>query len=363
MGCCKSKIDESTGINYGDEENDELPRFDMTPINNNEQAVKARSGNPNTFSESTNFGPGDDVSKSKGGLNDNPRFNQAIEQEGLVEQDRRENAVTSNTNLHNGMKQSPQDYLGGGFANLRAQSEYNKYLYLSIKESKFNQVGKTLEITPKGLTGSTRNSNDGIVYFGLHSLDFKNDFLFKAEEGVNKQHFEIRFKDEPEEGYYVKNLQGSGVFIKIEDYLNLKDGVIISFGTNHLLITIRDEAENQRDNASIINFRAIYGPNKGDEYEFNSVDNSVIRFGRKKSYSSVKIDVAFTEESTSRLQCTISFDENSRLWKIVDSDGCGKKSLNGTWFLADDYIKIESGMLVRVGTTTFEASLETAVNN
>lgn len=87
--------------------------------------------------------------------------------------------------------------------------------------------------------------------------------------------------------------------------------------------------------------------------EFNPIDNPIIRFGRKKNTSS-SIDVAFTEESTSRLQCTITYDPRTKNWKIVDSDGA-KKSLNGTWFLADEHILIEHGMLIRVGTTTFEA--------
>jgi hypothetical protein len=48
----------------------------------------------------------------------------------------------------------------------------------------------------------------------------------------------------------------------------------------------------------------------------------------------------------------------NRTWRIVDSDGGNKKSLNGTWFLADEYILIEQRMLIRVGTTTFESELK-----
>lgn len=69
------------------------------------------------------------------------------------------------------------------------------------------------------------------------------------------------------------------------------------------------------------------------------------------------INVAFTEDSTSRLQCTITYDYATKTWRIVDSDGSSKKSLNGTWFLADEYILIEQGMMIRVGTTTFEADI------
>lgn len=89
--------------------------------------------------------------------------------------------------------------------------------------------------------------------------------------------------------------------------------------------------------------------------EFNSNANPTIKFGRKKN-TAAKVDVAFVEESTSRVQCTITYNPNTKVWKLVDSDGSKKPSLNGTWFLADEYTLIENKTLIRVGTTTFEAS-------
>ena len=42
----------------------------------------------------------------------------------------------------------------------------------------------------------------------------------------------------------------------------------------------------------------------------------------------------------------------------MDSDINCKASLNGTWFLADESVKILDNMMIRVGTTTFEASIK-----
>lgn len=250
MGCCKTKIDEQSNINY----EDDVINFDKP---NTDNPMKAKGGNPNLIQDSM-FGPSEDMVKTRGMLGDNPKFNKSIEPDEGIRATNRQDRIDFN-NLHNGAKLSQ----GNSTNN---PDIYNKLLILTIKESKFNKIGTTLEINQFGLKGSTRNSNDGIVYFGLHALDFKNDFCFKAEEGVNKQHFEIKFLRENKPGYYVKNLNGSGVFIKIDDYLNLKDGIIISFGTNHLLVSINNaDFNDQRDNASNIKFKAIYGPNKNEE--------------------------------------------------------------------------------------------------
>jgi hypothetical protein len=73
------------------------------------------------------------------------------------------------------------------------------------------------------------------------------------------------------------------------------------------------------------------------------------------------VDLAFGDESTSRVQCryvffisSIFYENNN--WYIVDGDG-DKASLNGTWFLADEYMDIYENMIFRAGTTSFLAHL------
>ena len=91
-------------------------------------------------------------------------------------------------------------------------------LILTIIDSKFNKVGEKLIITPKGLTGSERmERNQGVVYFGLRTFEYQNDFFFNDEEGISKRHFEIRF-DKSTNNYRAKNYNESGLFIKIDKY-------------------------------------------------------------------------------------------------------------------------------------------------
>ncbi len=66
------------------------------------------------------------------------------------------------------------------------------------------------------------------------------------------------------------------------------------------------------------------------------------------------IDIAFNEQSVSRIQCTIYFEDNN--WYIIDRDGV-QESMNSTWYLADEYMDIYENMTFRSGTTTFRANL------
>ena len=117
--------------------------------------------------------------------------------------------------------------------------EHFAILILTIKESKFNQLEQKLKITPKGLEGSNRDlNNDGMIFFGKESTEFINDFCFNKEEGVNKQHFIIKYDSQKEEGYYIKNIEKSLVLIKVKACLVINDKYIISFGINHMVVFI-----------------------------------------------------------------------------------------------------------------------------
>lgn len=89
--------------------------------------------------------------------------------------------------------------------------------------------------------------------------------------------------------------------------------------------------------------------------EFNSKEHPIIRFGRKKT-SDYTINACFNEESTSRLNCTITYDALQKSWTIIDSNGY-KESLNGTWYLADDKVVVFDKMSIRAGTSTFACNL------
>ena len=59
------------------------------------------------------------------------------------------------------------------------------------------------------------------------------------------------------------------------------------------------------------------------------------------------------------IDCRIYYENNN--WNIIDGDGT-KVSLNGTWYLADDFIDIYEGMIFRAGTTSFEAHLHEPIS-
>lgn len=156
----------------------------------------------------------------------------------------------------NGLKEYPQT------SDFSVQREL-KLLKLVIKESKFNQVNQELRINNNGLVGSTRNANDGVVLFGQRVPGVVNDFILQQEEGINAKHFEIKYEKTLND-YYIKNIKGSGVFIRIENEITVRDGMIISFGTNHIVVKVATVDNDQTISAvSKITFKAIYGPNKG----------------------------------------------------------------------------------------------------
>jgi len=219
-------------------------------------------------------------------------------------------------------------------------------LLLVVTEAKFLELGTRLIINPGGLEGSERASKDGVVLFGNKSKsNLPNDFNFPDEEKIGERHFEITY-DEETDGYYCKDLFGSGLFIKIKEEFQLRNNSIFSFVSSHILVKIPNEAKN---NENIIILKVLYGINKGKEYIFDSSKTTKITIGRLPSNDSSYIQ--FEDENISRVQCTIIYKEE--IWHLVDSNG-ELNSMNGTWFIADEHILIKEGMILRAGTTSFE---------
>ena len=76
-----------------------------------------------------------------------------------------------------------------------------------------------------------------------------------------------------------------------------------------------------------------------------------MRIGRLKNDET---DFSFTDEDVSRKQCILTFEDNN--WYISDGDG-ENESANGTWFYPEKYFTITDGMIIRMGTTSFECKL------
>jgi hypothetical protein len=93
-----------------------------------------------------------------------------------------------------------------------------KRLSLTIFESKYLSEGTVLNINPGGLEGSERMCRDGVCIFGTKNEEIVNDFNFPDEDAMGKRHFEIKY-DISRDVYKIKNLFGSGLFVKIKHKL------------------------------------------------------------------------------------------------------------------------------------------------
>lgn len=88
---------------------------------------------------------------------------------------------------------------------------------------------------------------------------------------IGKRHFEIKY-DILKDLYRIKNLFGSGLFVKIEKKLLLRNNSIFSFSTSHIIVKISMDPridngevnENEIIN-STISLKVIHGINENKE--------------------------------------------------------------------------------------------------
>ena len=132
----------------------------------------------------------------------------------------------------------------------------------------------------------------------------------------------------------------------------LENGDFFSF-SNFLIqvkIEIQSEEINDRNvvNATLLTLEVLFGENERRKISFDSREKKVIRIGRLKNEET---DFTFADEDVSRKQCILIYDDNN--WYINDGDGKNESS-NGTWFYPEKYFTITEGMIIRMGTTSFE---------
>ena len=88
--------------------------------------------------------------------------------------------------------------------------------------------------------------------------------------------------------------------------------------------------------------------NKEEKSLLIQIIKKIVRIGRLKNNET---DFSFADEDVSRKQCILTFEDNN--WYISDGDGENESS-NGTWFYPEKYFTIKDGMIIRMGTTSFE---------
>lgn len=136
---------------------------------------------------------------------------------------------------------------------------FSKRLELQVKESKYGKLKEKIDLYALGLNNPSFRKQR--LLFGIDKADC--DYILPVEEGINNHHMEILSDNQTKE-YYVRGICGSGVFIKITSPIYLKEGSVISFGTNHLLVSIYSK-DDQQENVLMIKFKCLTGPNKGEE--------------------------------------------------------------------------------------------------
>ena len=228
---------------------------------------------------------------------------------------------------------------------------------------KFNQI----EIDPLGYVNSKRKK-DGITYFGYHNEeDLSIDYIFKYSENFdinnfNGKHFMIKFNPD-DLNYYIQDLgKGCGTFIKIQEWTEIKNNLLINIGENYLVFSLgedeQEETENINNNINNDNCLNLKIFSLKEQHIFTLYpDNCPVTIGRNNENN-----IVIEDDLLSRIHCTIDF--NNDKWYIQDGYAKNgikeeeiKKSTNGSWIYAYDEIKIIDKMVFKANHNLFLCSL------
>ena len=100
--------------------------------------------------------------------------------------------------------------------------------------------------------------------------------------------------------------------------------------------------------SSLLTLEVLFGEDQRRKKSFDSKNKKIVKIGR---LTNNETDFSFSDEDVSRRQCVLTFEDNN--WYINDGDGINESS-NGTWFYPEKYFTITEGMIIRMGTTSFE---------
>jgi pSer/pThr/pTyr-binding forkhead associated (FHA) protein len=234
-----------------------------------------------------------------------------------------------------------------------------------------------IEINPFGYINSTRPNKDGITYFGNTSgqgmgigggvdIQIKNNENYYEDDGLYGRHFMIKFNPD-DLNYYIKDLgRGTGAFIKIQEWTEIKNNSLLNIGENYIVLSFDEEEgveefeenNNSKDNGieNYLNIKIFSVSTQIKSYKFFPSD-CPITIGRSNE-NNIFID----DDMLSRIHCTIDF--NNDKWYIQDGYAKNgikeeemKKSTNGSWIYAYDEIKIIDKMVFKANSNLFICNL------
>ena len=266
------------------------------------------------------------------------------------------NNVNSNVITTNGDEQNNNNNNNSKLNNLKEKKKIN------------------IEIDPLGYSNSKRKK-DGITYFGFEKDEQKKEkeldiLIYPIDNEVLDdkyygKHFQIKFNPYDMQ-YYLKDLgHGFGTFIKIMDWLEIKNNFLLNIGENYLVFSIgyeNDVNENyiikndNIENDNILNVKIFSSNSKQNRLVFTPLD-SPFTIGRK-----VDNAINIEDNMLSRIHCTIKFKDHK--WYLIDGNinnnqenEDGKKSTNGSWVYAYEDSLIIDKMTFKSAHYLFECKL------
>ena len=240
----------------------------------------------------------------------------------------------------------------------------------NIAENNSNRkkTKSNIEITPLGYTEGKRKK-DGITFFGYDKDKDDIDIIINPIDGENLddkffgKHFQIKFNPE-DLNYYLKDLgHGFGTFIRINDWVEIKNNFLLNIGENYLIFSlIKDEDINDNSNNYFLNIKLFSVSSGQSTFDFKK-DNSPITIGRKQENN-----IYIEDNMLSRIHCTIKNEENK--WYLIDGyinneggNNSIKKSTNGSWIYAFEDTLIYDKMCFKASHYLFECNLVDMPNN
>ena len=233
-----------------------------------------------------------------------------------------------------------------------------------------------IEIDPLGYSNSKRKK-DGLTYFGYAQKGQENGLDIILEPIDNEitdnkyfgKHFQIKFNPE-DLNYYLKDLgHGFGTFIKILDWIEIKNNYLLNIGDNYLVFSIGLEngnainenyiiKNNNIENGSILNVK-IFSSNSEIKSLVFTPSDSPFTIGRKSE------NAIFIEDNMlSRIHSTIKYKNKNKKWYIRDgyiinnnNNEEVKKSTNGTWIYAFEDTIIKNKMTFKASHYLFDCNL------
>lgn len=193
-------------------------------------------------------------------------------------------------------------------------------LKLLVYSNHTSSLVNTIVLTPNSLKTQTQPIKK---FKTPHKFSFgkdnKNDCVIN-DDSLGKFQFHINFLNQ--KFYIIDNLNGTGLFVKINNHLIIDHDIIVSFGADHMYIQCK-QCEGGKD------VRVKFCQNKRLQCHYSSNQKRAITIGRNK-----KCDIHYQEDSVSKVQCTLIYNNND--WILYDgalNHNEQRCSTNGLWYI------------------------------